>query len=122
MILLCRINWLVICVMLVSCSATGFDNGTPGDINTGDGVAALNWSAPTENIDSSTLDDLAGYRIYYSEQPDNLISSIDVEDGSITSYVIENLNTSTTYYFVVTAVNNQNIESTFSNVAVKVIY
>lgn len=30
------------------------------------GVVCLDWEAPTENVDGSPVDDLAGYNLYYS--------------------------------------------------------
>lgn len=83
------------------------------------GVASLSWSPPTENTDSSTLEDLAGFKIYYGESPENLEQSISIEDPNVLDYVFENLNSNTTYYFGVVAINSIGIESALSEVASK---
>ncbi len=115
----------VMCMILASCS--GSDESAPGNAsntgvnNTGSGlgVATLSWLPPTENTDSSNLDDLTGYKIHYGEQADNLTETVDINDVNISTYVLENLNENTTYYFAITAVNGQSIESAYSNIVSK---
>ncbi len=41
------------------------------------GSATLSWKPPTENADGSALTNLAGYRIYYGRNRDNLTESVD---------------------------------------------
>lgn len=83
------------------------------------GVVTLNWIPPTENSDGSTLVDLSGYNIYYGQSPDLLNNSISLNTAGLTSYVIENLDANTTYYFAITARNSQNSESGLSNIVSK---
>jgi hypothetical protein len=96
---------------------------TPEESNppptTGTGVAMLNWLPPTDNTDGSTLTDLAGYNIYYGTSPGSLTNVISNVDIGLSTYVIENLQTDTTYYFSMTAINTNGVESDLSNVISK---
>jgi hypothetical protein len=84
------------------------------------GSAILSWTPPTQNEDGSTLTDLAGYKIYYGDQPGIYQTSIQIDNPGIATYVVENL-TPDTYYFVATAFNTLGVESGFSGVATKVV-
>ena len=57
--------------------------------------------------------DLAGYRLHYGSISGVYSQSFDV--GSGTTGLIEDLNEGSTYYFAVTAYNNDGLESDFSN-------
>ena len=83
------------------------------------GAATLNWMPPTENMDGSTLEDLAGYKIYYGTSPDSFPNVISLNNPGLSSLVIESLSTNTTYYFSITALNSSGIESRFSNIVSK---
>jgi|GEM_PF-956824 len=80
------------------------------------GVATLSWMPPIENTDNTVLTDLSNYKIYYGLSPTSLSNTIVINNVGLTSYVIENLNTNTKYYFAITAINNSNIESVHSNI------
>jgi hypothetical protein len=95
------------------------DPSTGGDTANYTGTASLSWLPPTENTDGSTLTDLVGYKIYYGTSPDNLTNVISNISIGITNYVIDNLKTNTTYYFSMTAVNLNNVESDLSNIVSK---
>jgi len=77
--------------------------------------ATLNWMPPTENTDGSALTDLVEYKIYYGTSPDAMTNEIANISIGLSTYVIENLQTNTTYFFSMTAVNSMGIESSFSN-------
>ena len=79
----------------------------------GTGTALLSWNPPTENEDNSALTDLTGYRIYYGVSSGNYTDSVVVNNPGLTSYLIDNL-ASTTWYFAMTAVNSSGIESALS--------
>jgi len=98
---------------------TGADPGTGTDPVSGTGVATVNWTPPTENVDGTALVNLSGYKIYYGTSPNSLINTISINNVGLTSYVIENLESNTTYYFGITAINSNGIESPFSNVVSK---
>jgi hypothetical protein len=76
--------------------------------------AALSWAAPTENADGSPVTDLAGYRIYYGTNADDLTSKVDVPGAHSTTYVLKGLN-SARYYFAVVAFNSLGLDSGYSN-------
>jgi hypothetical protein len=84
------------------------------------GTAALSWTPPTTNTDGSSLTNLAGYRIYYGVNANELISTIQVSNAGMTSYVIDNLAPGT-YYFVVRAYTSGGAESANSNTTSKVV-
>lgn len=67
--------------------------------------AKVSWDANTE-------DDLAGYSIYYGTSSGSYDNVVDV--GNDTSYTVANLDSNTTYYFVVTATDLSGNESEFS--------
>lgn len=84
----------------------------------GTGSATLSWTPPTLNSDGTALTDLAGYRILYGVGADALDQSIEVENSSVNTYMVENL-TDGTWYFAVVAVNTAGLASVPSNVASK---
>ncbi len=77
------------------------------------GTATLTWTANTET-------DLAGYNVYVGTQSG--IYGAPVSVGTATSYTVGNLTGGTTYYFVVTALNNAGSESLHSSEVSKPIY
>jgi hypothetical protein len=100
--------------------AEGGGSGTSGNSNsglnverTGDGVALVSWMPPTANTDNSALTDLAGFKIYYGENPGDYDRTIIIDNPGLTSYLVENL-ASSDWYFVMTAFNISGIESSYS--------
>ena len=87
-------------------------------IEVGDRSATLSWTPPTLNVDGTAVTDLAGYRLYYGTSSGNYTNEIEIDNPSITTYVVENLSPGT-YYFVVTAFNSVDEESGYSNEAVR---
>jgi len=84
------------------------------------GTATLTWSHPTMRKSGSPLEDLAGYRIYYGKDENNLTRVLDIGDGEQTKLLVENLD-SGTWYFAVTAFCSKGIESEKSNIGSKII-
>jgi Putative Ig domain len=76
----------------------------------GAGSASLSWLPPTQNSDGSTLIDLAGYQIYFGRDPANLNEKIQVNNASITTYLVSNLSPGV-WYFGVSARNSRGAES-----------
>jgi len=76
------------------------------------GSVTLSWKAPETDASGSTLNNLAGYKIYYGMSSNNYTRSIDV--GSLTNIVISNLSPGN-WCFAVTAYNASGIESKYSN-------
>jgi hypothetical protein len=89
-------------------------------VQTAAGTAVLSWLPPTDNSDGSVLTDLAGYRIEYGRTPGAFDRSVDIDNPSISTYVIEQL-TPGTWYFSVIARNASDVESERSNLGSKVI-
>lgn len=85
------------------------------------GSATLSWTPPNENTDGSPLTDLDGYVVYWGTQSGNYANSMALDDPGITTYIVDNLLSGSTYYFATTAVNSDGLESTFSNEASKTI-
>lgn len=108
--------------MLASCGGNGNRKPlsivpTPGAV----GAATLQWVAPTENEDGSVITDLAGFNIYYGIAAGLYTESIQIDNPSVSVFVVEQLDPGTTYFFAVTAVNAAQVESQFSNEVSKII-
>ena len=84
------------------------------------GSVSLTWQPPTQNTDGSPLTNLNGYRIHYGTQSGNYEAAIDIDNSSITRYVVENLAPGT-YFFAVSAVSQNGAESDLSGEASKTI-
>jgi hypothetical protein len=80
------------------------------------GSITVSWTPPTRNTDGSSLTNLAGYRFHWGTTPGEYTNSVAVDNPGLSSYVIENLAPGT-YEFVVTAVNSEGAESSFSEPA-----
>lgn len=84
------------------------------------GSVTLSWTAPTSNTDGTTLTDLTAYRVRYGTESGSYPERIEISNAGITTFVVENL-APNTYFFVLTSVNSQNIESTYSNEASAIV-
>lgn len=84
------------------------------------GSVTLNWHAPTQNEDGSTLTDLAGYRIYWGTDPGIYTDSVTIDNPSVTTYLVDNLSAGQ-YEFVATSFNASGVESRYSDPATKVV-
>jgi len=85
------------------------------------GTATVTWSPPTQNVDGTAIQALAGYRIMYGTTQGKLTQTIEVKNAGLTSLMVENLSAAT-YYFAVKAFTADGAESDPSNVASKVVY
>lgn len=107
-------------VMMSACGSGGDSESSTGASassasSDGDGSVVVTWAAPTQNTDGTSLDDLAGYTVYYGVDADNLTDSVSV-DATSTSYTMNGLVAGTTYYFAVAARNSVGAESDKSEV------
>ncbi|HKQ83322.1 MAG TPA: putative Ig domain-containing protein [Steroidobacteraceae bacterium] len=84
------------------------------------GVATISWTPPNSNTDGSALTDLTGYVVLYGRSADNLSQSIEIDNASMSTYVVESLATGT-WYFAVVSVNAEGIRSALSNVTSKTV-
>jgi hypothetical protein len=86
----------------------------------GAGVAALQWETPPSKVDGSPLDDLAGYRILFGRNSDDLDQSVLIGDPATTSYEFNALS-SGIWYFAVVAVSTGGLEGPPTTIASKSI-
>lgn len=85
---------------------------------TGPASATLSWSHNGMNTDGSPAT-LKGFKIYYGTTSGEYTSTVTIDNPDLRSYVVEGLQSDTTYYFVSTAVATSGVESVFSNEATK---
>lgn len=88
-------------------------------VATATGTATLTWQAPFQNTDGSALTNLAGFKVYWGTNQGSYSNSAQVGPGSL-SYVVENL-TPATWYFAVSVLNSNGVESRLSNPVSKTI-
>ena len=74
------------------------------------GSVTVSWLPPTENVNGSALTNLAGYHIYYGTSQTNLNQMVNVTNPGLAAYVVSNLSP-TTWYFALTSVNSNGVES-----------
>jgi hypothetical protein len=87
---------------------------------TATGAATLSWTPPTQNSDGSALTNLAGYHVLFGQSEDALDQMIELDNPSLSTYVVDNL-TSGTWYFAVLSMNATGVASRLSNVTSKTI-
>jgi hypothetical protein len=83
-------------------------------VQVGTSSLTLSWTPPTQNEDGTPLTNLAGYRIRFGMQSGNYPSTINLTNPGLTSYVLSGL-AAGTYYVVISAVNQNGVESPYSN-------
>jgi hypothetical protein len=83
-------------------------------------VAVVKWSRPNAHVDGSALDDLAGYRIVYGRNPDDLDHSIFIANPDQLSYDFNMLDKGA-WYFAVIAISSSGLEGPATTPAMKVI-
>jgi hypothetical protein len=84
------------------------------------GVASLNWAAPFLKVDGTNLDNLAGYRILYGRDPEDLDHSVYIADPAAHSYEFATLDAGA-WYFAIVAINDEGLEGPATTPAMKVI-
>jgi hypothetical protein len=89
-------------------------------VGAANGVAELSWVAPLMKVDGSNLDNLAGFRILYGRNPDDLDHSVYIADPAAHSYEFATLD-SGAWYFAVVAVADDGLEGPASTPAMRVI-
>jgi hypothetical protein len=70
-------------------------------VSSENGTATLSWEPPRRNLDGSTIGNLAGYYIYYGQDPTNLTATIKITDPYVTTYTIDKLSPGTYYFRIV---------------------
>jgi hypothetical protein len=84
------------------------------------GTADLDWTIPTQNTNGTPLVNLAGYRIYYGTSSSNLNQTVQINDPSVNTYMLNGLAPGT-WYFATVDYTSDGTESSFSNIASKTI-
>jgi hypothetical protein len=85
------------------------------------GAATLTWQPPTLNTDGSALTDLAAFKVYWSTSQGTYSPTQSTRIPSASrSHTVSGLARGT-WYFVVTALNTQGIESPYSGAWAKTI-
>jgi hypothetical protein len=84
------------------------------------GSATLTWTPVTENTNGTVLTNLAGYYVHYGTSPNSMNTVVQLNNPSLTSYVVSNLS-SGTWYFGVAAYTSTGTEGIVSNVGSKTI-
>jgi hypothetical protein len=84
------------------------------------GVALLEWPAPVSKVDGSVLDDLAGFRVLYGHDPEDLDHSFYIADPNAHSFEFATLDAGT-WYFAIVAVNAGGLEGPATTPTMKII-
>jgi hypothetical protein len=86
------------------------------------GFASLSWRAPSERIDGESLplSEIAGYRIYYGISSGDYDSVLSIDDPYTSTLLIDDLPLGT-YYFAMTTVDTNGLESGYSSEAVRIV-
>jgi hypothetical protein len=88
------------------------------DISTGS--ATLDWTTPTQNTNGTPLVNLAGYRIYYGTSSSNLNQTVQINNPSVNTYMLNGLAPGI-WYFSMVDYTSDGTESAFTNSASKTI-
>lgn len=78
------------------------------------GSANLTWTIPTRRTDNAPLDNLDGFNIYYGQTPGDYANKIKVNNSTVSNYLVDNLSAGQ-WFFVITAVDTDGLESNPSN-------
>lgn len=84
------------------------------------GSVTLSWAPPTTRTDGTPLTNLAGYRVSYGTAPGSYPNSVALNNAGLSTYVVDNLPAGT-YYFVITALDANGLESSYSNAATRTV-
>jgi len=74
------------------------------------GSATLSWTPPTERVDGTAVGTLAGYRVLYGRGTRKYDHAAEIDNPSITRYVVENLAPGN-WFFAVTVRTADGLES-----------
>lgn len=114
---LLRFNYIPVIILLLpltACNSGGGDSSP--ETAPGLNGAYLSWMAPSEREDGTglSLTEIAGYRVYYGENPGEYTDSVDINDQSMMQMTLDTI-PSGTYYIAVTAIDTEGHESVLSS-------
>ena len=118
---LCLLAATVACGRGVHLKMNGIERNTAGSTAGHDGSGAesghqlpssitLSWTPPVENVNGTTLEDLAGYKIYSGPAHNDLELRTTLHNPGLARYVIEPL-APHEICFAITAINSKGSES-----------
>ena len=82
--------------------------------------ATLSWLIPTKNTDGSPIRGLAGYYVYYGDNPKIMTHAVQLSDPTSAVYIVRNLSPGP-HYFRVAAYSASGAQSGLSTPVSKVI-
>lgn len=77
------------------------------------GEVTLSWRPPSQRENGEPLSNLAGYRLLFGQRSERYDEDIYIDSPGITTYTVENL-LAGSWYFVMTAVDRDGLESGYS--------
>lgn len=86
----------------------------------GNGRATVSWMPPTQNTDGTALTNLAGYKVLYGTNSQNLSQTATISNPSLSTYVVESLAVGT-WYFAIQAYTAAGAHSEPSSIGSKAI-
>jgi ABC-type glycerol-3-phosphate transport system substrate-binding protein len=114
---------LIICLIALLLAACSGDEDAPLQLSGGQNSATLSWAEPRINTDGSALkvNEITTYRIYLGENQNTLRPLIDLSalanpNSYIINYDTNQISRNTTLFIAMTAINDQGVESNFSEV------
>ncbi len=111
-------------IVITDADASHVTRSAPFSItDNGDGAAGsatLRWEVPPSRVDGAPLDDLAGYRILFGRDNDNLDRSVLIDDPNVTTFEFKELPAGI-WYFAVVAVNAGGLEGPPTTITMKSI-
>lgn len=100
------------------CTGTYGPYSTPVQLTvttTSTGEARLDWTPPTHNADGTVLTNLAGYRIVYGANPNELVHTVQIANPGTRTHTMSGL-AAGSYYFAIKSYTSNGTESATSNV------
>ena len=78
-------------------------------------MVKLSWAAPAEREDNTAfpLSKISSYKIYYGSTQGVYTNSVTINDSTAVAHILTNLS-SGTYYFVMTTIDTEGLESQYS--------
>ena len=115
------LNYLLAFILVLPLVACSGGDGDSSDSS--DSSPLLSWVAPSEREDGAglALSEIAGFRIYYGTESGNYSDTISIYDHSATQAILAGI-PSGTYYTVMTVVDTDGRESSFSAPEVEVSF
>ena len=97
----------------------GADGAALGSVSVIVRAAALSWTSPVENVDGTAIEALSGFKVHFGTRSTDYDSVSDILDSASTGFKIA-LDPGT-YFFSVTALDINGLESDYSNEVSKTI-